>query len=537
MKYYYLNKIAMAVLVALLLFFGTRTLIDIAYQEHPPEKPGYEVAGTEGDGHGKEAKPADEGAEFLIALNKADPAKGEQDVGLCKVCHSFDKDGPTMIGPGLYGVVGHKIAAHEGFNYTPALRKHEDQEWTFENLDKWLKNPQEFAPGTSMAFPGIPDTQKRANVVAYLNKNSDNPLPIPEAPAEEAASDEGAAEGADEAAAGKPEVLTLLATADAGRGEQGAALCKVCHTFDAGGATMVGPNLHNVVGADIAGHADFSYSEALKSKDGEWTYEQLDAWLANPQAFAPGTTMAFPGIPDAKKRADVIAFLRSMTENPPALPAAEEEATPAEEAVPAEEAAPAEEEAAPAEEEAAPAEEPAAEEPAAKEPAAEEPAAEDEAPLAAEPEEPSVTDEPAADEVMEEGREEIVVNPPTVSEDAPSEPSKGEGPSASQPQPVVPDEGAMAAEPEEPSVTDEPAADEVMEEGREEIIVNPPTVSEDAPSEPSKGEGPSASQPQPVVPDAMDAGSDSSDSMESSGDGGLSSQPQPVYPDGKPESL
>ena len=80
MKYYYLNKIAMAVLVALLLFFGTRTIIDIAYQEHPPEKPGFEVAGTEDEGHGKEEKATDEGAEFILALNKADPAKGEQDV-------------------------------------------------------------------------------------------------------------------------------------------------------------------------------------------------------------------------------------------------------------------------------------------------------------------------------------------------------------------------------------------------------------------------------------------------------------------------
>jgi len=168
MQYYYLNKIAMAVLVALLLFFGTRTIIDIAYQEHPPEKPGFEVAGTDDEAHGKEEKATDAGAEFILALNKADPAKGEQDVGLCKVCHSFDKGGPTMIGPNLYGVVGHKIASHEGVNYTAALKAHEGQEWNFENLDHWLKNPQEFAPGTSMAFPGIPDIQKRADVIAYL---------------------------------------------------------------------------------------------------------------------------------------------------------------------------------------------------------------------------------------------------------------------------------------------------------------------------------------------------------------------------------
>src|SRR5665811_492807 len=118
MQNYYLNKIAMAVLVALLLFFGTRTLINIAYEEHEPEKPGFEVAGDEAP-HGKAEKPGGGGgSEIIAALQTADPAKGEQDVALCKVCHKFDKGGPTLIGPDLYGVVGHKIASHEGFAYT-----------------------------------------------------------------------------------------------------------------------------------------------------------------------------------------------------------------------------------------------------------------------------------------------------------------------------------------------------------------------------------------------------------------------------------
>jgi len=511
MQNYYLNKIAMAVLVALLLFFGTRTLIDIAYEEHEPEKPGYEVAGAEGEEHGKKEKPADEGAAFIAALNKADPAKGEQDVGLCKVCHSFDKDGPTMIGPALYGVVGHKIASHEGFNYTPALRKHEDQEWTFENLNKWLTNPQAFAPGTSMAFPGIADIQKRADVVAYLNKNSDDPLPIPEPKAEEAAPEE-AEEAADagEGEAGQSEIIALLASADAGKGEQSAALCKVCHTFDAGGAAVIGPNLHNVVGHKIAAHEGFTYTPALK-KHGEdaWTYENLDAWLTNPQAFAAGTSMAFPGIADAKKRADVIAFLMSMTENPPPLPEAapaEEEAAPAEEPAaedePMAEEPAAEEEAAPAEEEAAPAEEPAAEEPAAEEPAAEQ--------------EPMAEEEPEA-MMEEETMEETISVSPTVSEDAPSEPSAGEPASSSQPQPVYP-EGS-----------DDTMSDDTMGSEEPEAMMEEETMEETI-----------SSQPQPVYPDGepeMDAGSDSTGSSAPSGGDALSSQPQPVYPDGKPEGL
>ena len=481
MKYYYLNKIAMAVLVALLLFFGTRTLINIAYEEHEPEKPGYEVAGSEEKPHGMDEKPGGGGSEIIAALHSADAAQGETDAALCKICHSFDKGGPTLLGPNLYGVVGHKIASHEGFTYTPAL-KGKEGDWTFENLDVWLTNPQAFAPGTSMAFPGISDLKKRANVIAFLNKNSDNPLPIPEA--KEAAPDEAAESGEKPAGGeGKPEILALIATADPAKGEAGAALCKVCHTVDKGGATLVGPNLWGAVGHKIAAHEGFTYTPALKKHEGdEWTYEQLDHWLASPQTFAAGTTMAFPGIPDAQKRAEVIAYLRTLSDSP--LPLPEAAAAPAEEA-------------------------PAAEEPEAEEPAAEEPAAMEEP---AEPEEAAPAEEPASEpETMmeEEVMEETIVVAPTVSEDAPSEPSMGEPASESQPQPVYPDEAAAD------DAMDEPAA-----------------------SEPSAGEPPSPSQPQPVYPDgepSMDE--DSTGSMAPSGDDYLASQPQPVYPDRAPEGL
>lgn len=222
MKYYRLNQIAMAVLGALLLFFGARTIVNIAFEEPEPERPGFEVAANKADKKPEGEKPAGGaagGSQIAVLLASADPKQGESDAALCKACHNFDKGGPTIVGPNLYGALGRKIASVEGFNYTPALKAH-DGTWTYELVDTWITNPQAFAPGTMMAFPGIPDAKKRANVIVFLRSKSDNPPPLPaagtpvapaaeatpakpEAPAEQAAPAEPAAPAAPEAA--KPE--------------------------------------------------------------------------------------------------------------------------------------------------------------------------------------------------------------------------------------------------------------------------------------------------------------------------------------------
>jgi cytochrome c len=468
MKYYRLNQIAMAVLVALLLFFGARTLIQISQEEHEPEKPGYEVAGTEekkGEGKAK-------GPDIAALLAAGNAAHGADVAKKCAVCHSFDKGGPNLIGPNLYGVIGRKVASHEGYEYSDAL-KAKGGTWDYAMLDHMIENPNAFAPGTKMAlFPGLPDAKERADVILFLREKSDSPPPLPEpsaVPVAEAPAEGAPAEG--EPAAGKApggEILALIATADPKQGEAELALCKVCHTFDKGGATLIGPNLYGVVGKKIASHEGVTYTPALKAKEGDWTYENLDLWLTNPQAFASGTSMAFPGMPDIKKRAAVIAYLRSNAESPIPLPEAAPAADKGAEApaAPEEKAPAAEEPAAPA------AEAPAAPEAPAAEPAA--PAA-PEAPAAAEPA-PAAPEAPAAEEPAPPAEE-----PAAEAEPAPSEPSMGEPPSPSQPQPVYPD--------------DEPAA---------EAPVTTDAVPAEAPA--SMGEPPSPSQPQPVYPDGPPPG-------------------------------
>jgi cytochrome c2 len=455
MKHYRLNQIAMAVLGALLLIFGTKTLINIAFEEHEPEKPGFEVATKQGEKAGEKPAAA-AGSDLPALLAKADAAKGETTAAICKACHAFEAGAPSPIGPNLHDVVGRKIASVEGFNYSPALKAHAGEVWSYENLNHWITNPQAFASGTTMAFPGLPDAQQRADVIAFLRTKTSNPPPLPEvvaakeAPAEGAKPAEGAAKGG-EAAPGA-EILPALAKADPKKGEASVALCKVCHSFDKGAPSPIGPNLYGVVGRKIASLEGFNYSPALKAKqsEGDWTFEHLDLWLTNPQAFASGTTMAFPGLPDLHTRADVIDFLRTKSDNPVPLP----EAAPAAAPAPAAEEKPAEAPAAPAAEE-KPAEAPLA--PAAEEKPAEAPAAPAmeekpaEAPAAPAEEAPAETPAPAPDAVFSEpstDRQPQAVVPgeePAPAEAAPaaeSAPAAGdflEPSTARQPQPAYPD--------------------------------------------------------------------------------------------------
>lgn len=117
-------------------------------------------------------------------------------------------------------------------------------------------------------------------------------------------------------------VTGLLAAADPAAGETVFKKCTVCHSIEAGGANKVGPNLHNIVGADFAAKDGFRYSSAMADAGGSWTYDALNAFLAQPKDFMPGTKMAFPGLKKVGDRADVIAYLRAHTENPPPLPEA-----------------------------------------------------------------------------------------------------------------------------------------------------------------------------------------------------------------------
>jgi cytochrome c len=126
--------------------------------------------------------------------------------------------------------------------------------------------------------------------------------------------------GAPQEAALEP-IGPLLAKANPTDGANVAKQCAACHTFDKGGPNRIGPNLYGVIGGPHAHVEGFAYSKAMEGMhDKKWDYEELNKFLTNPKAYAPGTKMTFVGLRKPEQRADVIAFLRSKSDSPPPLP-------------------------------------------------------------------------------------------------------------------------------------------------------------------------------------------------------------------------
>ncbi|HEV3176389.1 MAG TPA: cytochrome c family protein [Stellaceae bacterium] len=165
-----------------------------------------------------------------------------------------------------------------------------------------------------------------ALIIAWVSGLLANKLIEPKAPAKNAVavatapSQQPAQPAGGEQAAGPEPLQPLLASANVDAGKDVAKKCAACHTFEKGGSNRVGPNLWGVIDDQIAqDRGNFAFSDALKKKGGTWTVDALNEWLWKPQAFVKGTKMTFVGLPKAKDRADMIAYLNSLSDSPKPL--------------------------------------------------------------------------------------------------------------------------------------------------------------------------------------------------------------------------
>ncbi|GAB5389472.1 MAG: cytochrome c family protein [Alphaproteobacteria bacterium] len=138
--------------------------------------------------------------------------------------------------------------------------------------------------------------------------------------------------------AGPDPVLGLLAEADVDNGQKLTRACVACHSFDQGGPHKTGPNLWQIIGREKASVDGVRYSSALSAMEGPWTYANLNHFLWKPKDYVKGTSMGYAGMKKVSDRADMIAYLRTLSDSPADLP--DEAAIQAESGVEEEAAAP-----------------------------------------------------------------------------------------------------------------------------------------------------------------------------------------------------
>lgn len=178
------NKIAAAVLSALLVIFGGRELMVIAGGGHAAKaaKPGFtlpvDVESAGNKGGTQVAKKGFDYAEFAKLLPTASAGAGEKSFKKCSTCHTPQQGGKNGQGPNLWNIVNRDLGKAEGFKYSKALLA-KGGKWDFEALAGFIHKPKKWLKGTKMAFAGVRDQKELADILAYLRSLSDDPAPIP----------------------------------------------------------------------------------------------------------------------------------------------------------------------------------------------------------------------------------------------------------------------------------------------------------------------------------------------------------------------
>ena len=176
-----INKIIASILLVALLIIGISKISNIIFKVDKLDSSAYKVElpddGAKQISKEKTMKAEDE-VDISALMALGDIAHGEKVFKKCSACHSIEAGGGNKIGPALYNVVGRKIAALEDYKYSKALVEYK-KNWSFEELNGFLIKPQKWIKGTKMAYAGLRKEKDRASVILYLNKYSDNPLPLP----------------------------------------------------------------------------------------------------------------------------------------------------------------------------------------------------------------------------------------------------------------------------------------------------------------------------------------------------------------------
>jgi len=175
-----MNKIAVSIVLAVILVLGINKIADLIFYVEKPEKTAYQIESVTSVASATTSDTDSESSESgnIMALFASTSAEnGEKIFKKCAACHSITKGGGNKIGPALWGILGRKAGSISDYKYSKAMAAY-GKSWTFEEMNGFLTNPKGWIKGTKMSFAGIKKETERAAVILYMNKNSDNPLPI-----------------------------------------------------------------------------------------------------------------------------------------------------------------------------------------------------------------------------------------------------------------------------------------------------------------------------------------------------------------------
>lgn len=199
----------------------------------------------------------------------------------CIVCHTLQKGGGNRLGPNLFNVLGRQAASVKNYKYSKGMAS-SGIVWDDAAFTEFLTKPKKFVKGSKMSFVGLKKARQRADILAYFKTLTDiAPRQI----------------GAGNAVRGKAVA---------------AKQCQICHSFNKGGKMVLGPNLYGIFGKPAGAIKGYKYSKAMLASGLTWTDATLTEFLADPERFIKGTKAKFPGVRSSKKRADIIAYLKTL---------------------------------------------------------------------------------------------------------------------------------------------------------------------------------------------------------------------------------
>ena len=174
-----MNKIIVSIVFAIILVLMINKITDVIYYVEKPKKSSYQIASVTTSTTTKTTSESSNigSGDIMALLATANVSDGEKVFKKCAACHSISKGGGNKIGPALWGVLGRTAGSISDYKYSKAMAVH-GKIWSLEEMNGFLIKPKDWIKGTKMSFAGLKKETDRASVILYLNKNTDNPLPL-----------------------------------------------------------------------------------------------------------------------------------------------------------------------------------------------------------------------------------------------------------------------------------------------------------------------------------------------------------------------